>query len=54
MSFNLIPLIILIALHGISLGISISEHGKPRSDGDAWGSIIGIIVQWSLIIWIIW
>ncbi len=54
MSFNLIPLVLLIVLYSISFGIHIADHGNPRGPSNAWTALIALIIQGGLITWLVW
>lgn len=50
---NFIPLYILAGLHCISLGVSIADHGKPRSNENAGLTFISVLIHWICMIWFI-
>lgn len=46
------PQIILIAISALSFGITMSEHGKPRTGNESvWTSLIANIITFSLLWW---
>lgn len=50
MNFGL-PQIIYLGLVSLSLGIQIANHGKPRSNENAWAGFIGICITIGLLYW---
>lgn len=52
---RIIPLILLILFTGIGLGINLAMHGKEKTGKHSfWFSLISAIIEWGLIIWLIW
>ncbi|UWG96827.1 hypothetical protein LPY66_18410 [Dehalobacter sp. DCM] len=45
------PQIIYIVLIALSLGINIAEHGKPRSNNNAWYAVISAAITTGILIW---
>lgn len=47
-----LPQIILIGLYAMSLGISMSNHGKPKTGKENFGStLVGIVLTFGLLYW---
>lgn len=47
-----LPQILLIGLYAMSLGISMSDHGKPKTGKENFGySLIGVILTLGLLYW---
>jgi len=55
MNARIIPLVILLILSGISVGVSIERHGKKKTGIESiWATLIAWLIQWGLILWMIW
>ena len=52
-NIKLTPLIILIILNAVSLGIDMAKSGETR-EYSFLSSFIGTIIEWGLILWLIW
>lgn len=48
---KILPLAILGAFTFLGLGISMAQHGKPRSKESFWTTSFSFAIQWSLILW---
>jgi hypothetical protein len=42
---------IYVAITLVGLALSIANHGKPRSNENAWTTIIAVVITYSLLIW---
>ena len=45
------PQIVLIVLYSLSLGISMSKHGKPREPYNFWTSFLAVIIEVAILWW---
>lgn len=47
-----VPQIAIIVLYALSLGMSMAQHGKPRTGKhDFWGSLITTIIMLAILRW---
>jgi hypothetical protein len=54
MRIKIIPLIILVLFSGITLGIEATRHGEiKKKEYNFWSSLVALIIQWALILWMI-
>jgi hypothetical protein len=52
---RIVPLIIFGFLSCTSLGISLEKHGKKQDRPyNAWTAAIAFVLEWLLIIWMVW
>jgi len=54
MDIRMIPLIILLIFSGIGLGISMTTHGKQRGKESFIITFLAQLIQWGLILWMVW
>ena len=45
------PQAIYVALTLVSLAYTTINHGKPRSNENVWGYMLGVLIAYALLIW---